>query len=346
MTVDTVLQVPAPSSYTFTNVIANHTISATFAPNISPPVLPFNNVHGFAWSANIGWISFNSNDCKNIANFYTGFPAGCPTAGYPYINYGVNISTSTANMGELSGFAWSENIGWISFNRWNTGDPPSHDFGAPPNGPIATTTDLHAPLIHILGWAKVLSLGDNGWIRFDDTDVGVIYKDVQIDSASDFAGWAWNSDLSEKNGVGWISFNSKDCDTNGNNYVDTGKCGGNDNITTPVYNYKVWVEFDFNSPPTVVAKDATINDKCKNVLSMNLPWDFSDPGDTQTAWYIQIRKAGGTWADVYDSTTWQSGLNGGQNYFNFISNIDYGTDYEFRVNVRDSHGAESGWSNT
>ncbi|MCX6796573.1 MAG: hypothetical protein NTW06_03685 [Candidatus Falkowbacteria bacterium] len=39
VTVDTVLQVPAPSSYTFTNVIANHTISATFAPNITHPAL-------------------------------------------------------------------------------------------------------------------------------------------------------------------------------------------------------------------------------------------------------------------------------------------------------------------
>ena len=58
------------------------------------------NVSGFAWSENIGWINFNGS------------------------NYGVNVSPLN---GKLSGFAWSENIGWISFNESDTGAPPSND---------------------------------------------------------------------------------------------------------------------------------------------------------------------------------------------------------------------------
>jgi len=65
------------------------------------------NVWGWAWSENIGWISFNN--CTNPAN-----PATCGP-----INYGVNIETD----GSLSGYAWSRGtdadvggIGWIKFD--------------------------------------------------------------------------------------------------------------------------------------------------------------------------------------------------------------------------------------
>jgi len=57
------------------------------------------NVWGWAWSENIGWISFNG------------------------VNYGVNIDPAS---GDFSGYAWSENIGWIKF------DPA----GPYPNPPI------------------------------------------------------------------------------------------------------------------------------------------------------------------------------------------------------------------
>jgi len=52
------------------------------------------NVSGWAWSENVGWISFN-----NI------------TGGGP-VDYGVNVDALT---GDFSGYAWSENVGWISF---------------------------------------------------------------------------------------------------------------------------------------------------------------------------------------------------------------------------------------
>ncbi len=97
------------------------------------------NVSGFAWSENIGWISFN-----NIS-------------GGGGTNYGVHIcvddnDTNPAcqallppRTGKLVGYAWSENIGWIRFD---------------PNGPYPTTPNnsASADLIDaghpISGWAR------------------------------------------------------------------------------------------------------------------------------------------------------------------------------------------------
>jgi hypothetical protein len=56
------------------------------------------NVSGWAWSENIGWISFN---CLNQNS--------CQT-----VNYGVNLDPQTKI---FSGYAWSENVGWITFNE-------------------------------------------------------------------------------------------------------------------------------------------------------------------------------------------------------------------------------------
>src|SRR3989338_509710 len=61
------------------------------------------NVFGWAWSENIGWISFNN------------------TSGGGAVDYGVNVDTTT---GIFSGYAWSENIGWISFERAVAGAHP------------------------------------------------------------------------------------------------------------------------------------------------------------------------------------------------------------------------------
>src|SRR3989344_6468663 len=61
------------------------------------------NVSGFAWSggagadSGIGWISFNDTNETTAS-----------------ATYGVHIDTAT---GDFSGNAWSENIGWISFDR-------------------------------------------------------------------------------------------------------------------------------------------------------------------------------------------------------------------------------------
>ncbi len=61
------------------------------------------NVYGWAWSSNVGWISFNNCANPTVPNSCSG------------INYGVSIATSTTGGGKITGYAWSPTIGWIRF---------------------------------------------------------------------------------------------------------------------------------------------------------------------------------------------------------------------------------------
>ncbi len=110
------------------------------------------NVIGWAWSDNIGWISLN---CTNTSS--------CATS-----DYGVTVNPLN---GGMTGYAWSDNIGWIQFN-----------------GLVNLGTGL------VSGWAQALSASNLGW-------------DGQIDlsgitlSGTSFSGFAWGSDV-----VGWVDF--------------------------------------------------------------------------------------------------------------------------------------------
>ncbi len=134
---------------------------------------PNNNVSGFAWSDNIGWISFNSSDIS-----------GAPS-------YGVNLSTST---GALSGYAWSDGLGWISFNQSSCGLTPN----------VNLTTGA------VSGFADALTAGANGCVSLSGSQYGVTYDAT---NTQQFKGFAWGGDY-----IGWVSFNSKD-DNNTGNYA-------------------------------------------------------------------------------------------------------------------------------
>jgi len=127
------------------------------------------NVSGYAWSENIGWISFN---CTNETP---------PCSG---TNYGVNIDQFTGN---FSGYAWSENIGWIDF-------APAGPYPAAPNNAAKLGSDGL-----VTGWARALSadgLGWDGWIKMNPSG------GVKLNAAKNgLEGYAWGSDV-----VGWIDF--------------------------------------------------------------------------------------------------------------------------------------------
>ncbi|MBI4779525.1 hypothetical protein HY797_03695, partial [Candidatus Falkowbacteria bacterium] len=95
-----------------------------------------NNVSGWAWSSNIGWISFN---CTNDS------PA-CVNS-----NYGVDIDLTTGN---FSGYAWSSSVGWIDFSP----------VGPYPEAPL-NSAHYDSSTGNITGWAKILSMGANGWLK-------------------------------------------------------------------------------------------------------------------------------------------------------------------------------------
>ncbi|MBU0546984.1 hypothetical protein KKA72_02370 [Patescibacteria group bacterium] len=150
------------------------------------------NVFGWAWSENIGWISFNN------------------TTGGGGIGYGVNIDSET---GIFSGYAWSENIGWISFNQADLLNCPQ----------LPCRADLNSETGNVSGWAKILS-DNEGWIRLRNGDYG-----VSIDfETGDFSNWAWSDN------IGWISFAGID--------------------------YKVQTSFAFNFAP--IASFACDNSSC------------------------------------------------------------------------------------
>ncbi len=135
-------------------------------------------LHGWAWSSNIGWISFNSSD--------TGAGGG---------PYSVKIDDTTRVM---SGYAWSPNIGWISFGA---GD------GNHPNPVVNMFTGA------VSGWIRaVVAIGRtdgwDGWIELSGANHvspdlsgngGVTYSPT----TKVFNGFAWGSDV-----VGWISFDA------------------------------------------------------------------------------------------------------------------------------------------
>lgn len=159
--------------------------------NYSLPIPP--NVFGWAWSENIGWISFNSARCDVDDNGFIDIACGGDNITKLITNYGVNLNSATNN---LSGYAWSENIGWISFE-------PA-DIAGCPSGTCQPCYDLGTN--EFLGWARALNYGDgwDGWISLNCEDNGsCAVSDYKVSlNSNDFEGWAWGGDV-----MGWISFN-------------------------------------------------------------------------------------------------------------------------------------------
>lgn len=95
-------------------------------------------------------------------------------SGYGQINFGTTEGDVTVGDSNITGYAWSEQFGWINLN--------------PTNGGVAN--DGNGTLTGY-AWGE-----GTGWVNFNPTNGG-----VTIDSAGDFHGYAW-SELR-----GWIVFN-------------------------------------------------------------------------------------------------------------------------------------------
>lgn len=107
-------------------------------------------------------------------------------------NYGVNV----ANGGNMSGYGWSEHIGWISFN----------DSAGCPSAPCQPR--MNPGTGEVSGWARACAgtvNGDctgasrtdgwDGWVHLRGANYGVSVAGCQ------WNGYAWGSDV-----VGWIHF--------------------------------------------------------------------------------------------------------------------------------------------
>ncbi len=106
------------------------------------------------------------------------------------INSGVCNSNpfglSIASDGTISGDAWSDNLGWISAN--------ASDLSGCPSAPCTASVQGNA----VSGWFKALSADGNGWDGFISLN-GSNYGPTLTSGA--FSGYAWG-DVN----VGWIDF--------------------------------------------------------------------------------------------------------------------------------------------
>ncbi len=163
-------------------------------------------VSGWAWSSNIGWVSFNSTDSG--------------AGGGPYK---VTFNTD----GTLTGYAWSPNIGWISFN------------GSDVSG-CSDATPAHVSGGSVYGWARALagSGRTDGWdgcieLSGKNHDTGDLYGNggVTYNSSNGlftsnglFNGFAWGGNV-----VGWLQFNLQT--EVASSTKPTVACGGNSAVT-------------------------------------------------------------------------------------------------------------------
>ena len=175
------------------------------------------NVSGWTWSETVGWMSFNSFGCDSDKNGFTdiGICGGDNTSTVAQ-DYGVSVGTGNKATGltdNFSGSAWSDNVGWVSFDRTKTGNPPAAPFNGG-SGPIA---QVDWSTGNVTGWMRALSAcqsnlvngsgnctgsgagdaagGWDGWIKLsDDTNLNWTKGGVKI-LANKFSGYAWGGNV-------------------------------------------------------------------------------------------------------------------------------------------------------
>lgn len=133
------------------------------------------NLSGYAWSDNIGWVSFNCSDLGTCGA----------------VDYGVDIDAN----GILSGYAWSDNVGWVSFN--------SSDLTGCPSG--TCNAKLNSGTGVLSGWIKALAADGNGWdgwisLSGSNPDYGPTLNTTDPNNQI-FEGYAWGDEV-----VGWVKF--------------------------------------------------------------------------------------------------------------------------------------------
>ena len=215
-----------PPSF-FLLVIALFIFSVTLAaeiqcpgPQCETPDTSTKILSGYAWSPNIGWISFSNNGSE----------------GPPYHVYLLAPENGSAfrYFGGLDGepgYAWSPSLGWIKFDEHITENLDSGDvFPSSGKDADAYGARVESGNEFVSGWARVCVVfvsgcsgpletdekrgGWDGWIKFSgSTNSGGTYQvklnDGHYPAAFYHAGDpAWGGSV-----IGWVSFCSPDSST-------------------------------------------------------------------------------------------------------------------------------------
>jgi len=311
------------------SILALITVSFIFIADPSPLDLAqadnTDNVVGYAWNDNIGWISFNCTNhyqfCQNDLNVMCNVDNDCVNAGVGGIclsecsnsDYGVNVSSVN---GKFSGYAWSSNVGWIDFS-------PNPPYPALPNN-VATYNSSTGT---VTGWAKIISQGDDGWIKLS----GSWSNGVSINNLT-FTGWGWNGN-DGNSGIGWISFNCADSGAGG--------CSSS--------NYSVSI--NINPVVTDLSKATFVHCEYpgpkKDVRAPLLRWTFTDENseDIQKA-YELVLSANQDYSSPLINTGKVINSSASQYDVSLSDGLNYDTIYYWRVRVWDNHNFASDWASS
>ncbi|MBU1783540.1 hypothetical protein KKA77_03075 [Patescibacteria group bacterium] len=278
-----------------------------------------NKLTGWAYGSNIGWISMNSANCDVNPNndlidtdIQTPGCAGNDSA--KVIDYGVRIDNSNGN---FSGFAWSEMNGWIYFGPDATllvGPDKTLlvsnliQISNAPSEP-RTWAKFDKATGAVTGWAKILSAGDDGWIKMSDDNIASWENNgVKIATTTgDLSGWAWNGDSTN---VGWISFKS-------------------DSPVIYKVNYPI-----FASPAAPSNVVATNYPESKRYI-ITVGWENSSPNIVAST--VEYKKSSAPDTEWSDFCSVIAGV------FACSKSFDPNTTYDFRVKVTDKNSNDSAW---
>ena len=276
------------------------------------------NTAGWAWSSNIGWISFNCiNDTPPCQNS----------------DYGVNLTPATMN---ISGYAWSD-VGWISFEPTGATPPAySHNFSShcqSAGADCISSTDCIACYNpddgKVYGWAQILALGDDGWISLscDNDDIcGTSNYGIHINN-SKFRGWAYNGSDNASTSIGWISFNC----------LNTGTCATSD--------YEVYfTSIHFPEAHNLTAPNWNYDYACSSgAKGAFLTWDiYDEDGDDQGFYRVIVNDSNTTSTPIID--TGKISSNAEQYFIPSSGVLDYDTRYYWWVRIWDEWGFASDWT--
>lgn len=182
----------------------------------------------YAWSEHYGWISFNASDLQGCPSG----PCSVRREGRLLKGWARILSVRDAAVSGNAG-GWS---GWIKLSPDATDTVNGYGVDvAKMVGSVSRCGDGGNYSTCTFAWSDEL-----GWIDLSRTKVTLVgnLNGSWLWGASENPDRGVQTALSgNETGVGWISMNGADCDTDINGFVDTA-CGG-DNVATPAVSYGV-----------------------------------------------------------------------------------------------------------
>jgi len=308
----------------------------------------------WAWNDVINWIDFYSTNTVNVkalkiegyADSDVGYVAfDCATSPNGDICTQSNFSVTNDGSGNLSGYAWNDDIGWISFY--------CDDLGVCASSNYQVTIDATG-VFHGWAWNDAV-----GWISFNcnqtetgDTCVTVSYYvkttwqggaskgylvssifDTGVESGVGFNSIMWKGDLPSGTAVRFQFASS--------NSLTGGATGSIDSTWRYAWNDSTgWWDFGYPAGEVAVCEDELTGYAYNsNIGEIALNSSSTPLGDNYTGSSFKVSRD----SDTGDLSGWA--WNDIIGWISFSSETDGVTsDYDYKVTVSTSTGVFSGWA--